>query len=187
MELFLPGVIILILAAFFAFLVVPRVGSAILAIFSLFAIVAVGVHHYSLFHSEYQLSTWQYGLASYAPWITLAFAILFIIASIFFIVGEKTKNIVEEAIVAPVETLTNAVEEAINSLPPAETATNAVTSAINTSIRTIKSVLPNMGPGNNMSTEPAYRPNGRATGNGNRGVGERSLPVPGYSFRPSEI
>lgn len=80
MELFLPGVIVILLAAFFGFLVLPRLGSTVLAVLSVVALCIVAYHHYSMFASEYRLATWQVGITAYAPWIVLGLLFCFIIA-----------------------------------------------------------------------------------------------------------
>jgi hypothetical protein len=137
MELFLPGIIVLLLAAFFIFLILPRMGPMVLAIVSIVALLAAGIHHYSMFHSEYALSTWQYGLAAYAPWAVLGLALLFIIAAIFFVFGGTSPTAVMNAVSTPMEAIQNAVAGSANAMPSANTATNPVTAAINSGLNAI--------------------------------------------------
>lgn len=142
MELFLPGLIVLVLAAFFIFLILPRMGSVVLVIISLMALVAAGIHHYSLFHSEYSLSTWQYGLQSYAPWVVLGLALLFIIASLFFIFGGSTTSPMN-VITTPMEAIQNAIVNSTDSMPSANSATNPLTAAINSGLNSLLNTTSN--------------------------------------------
>ena len=134
MELFLPSLIVLVLSAFFAFFVIPRTGVMILAVVCLLALLAAGIHHYSTFYSEYQLSTWQNGLQENAIFIILGFALLFIVGAITFMFqGPSSANVSSEE--TPMETLQNAVANAATNMPSANSATNAVTSAINSGLQ----------------------------------------------------
>lgn len=76
MELFLPSLLAILVAALFAFAIVPQFGPLSLAFVSLLALVAAGVHHYSMFANEYKLSTWQDAIRGYASYIVLGVAIL---------------------------------------------------------------------------------------------------------------
>jgi hypothetical protein len=136
MELFVPGLIVLLVSAFFIFLILPRMGSMVLAIASLLALIAVGVHHYSQFYTEYRLSTWQNALAAYAPWVTLGFALIAMISSIiFFVSGEETRGKIANAVSTPMEAIQDKVAEAAAVMPSAASATNAVTAGINNIIK----------------------------------------------------
>lgn len=139
MELFIPGLIILLISAFFVFLVIPRMGSMVLVIVSIIALIAAGIHHYKMFSNEYALSTWQYGLASYAPWIILGLALVFIFSSMtYFFSGAETKAKIVNTISTPMEAIQNAAEKAVNIMPAASTATNPITYALNNGLRNIK-------------------------------------------------
>ena len=138
MELFLPGLIILLLSAFFIFLVLPRMGPMVLVIVSILALAAAGMHHYSMFHSEYTLSTWQYGLQAYTPWLILLLALLFILASLFFIFGgSEARASIMNTVSTPMEAIQNAVAGSANIMPSANTATNPLTAALNTGITNV--------------------------------------------------
>ena len=116
-------------------------GSTVLVVVSILALLAAGVHHYSMFSSEYALSTWQYGLAAYAPWIVLGFALVFIFSAIaFFFSGPEAQAKVVNTVSTPMEAIQEAVQNSMQIMPPANTATNPVTSAINTGIRTVANV-----------------------------------------------
>jgi hypothetical protein len=136
MELFVPGLIVLLVSAFFIFLILPRMGSMVLAIASLLALIAVGVHHYSQFYTEYRLSTWQNTLTAYAPWVTLGFALIVMVSSIiFFVSGEETRGKIANAVSTPMEAIQDKVAEAAAIMPSAASATNSVTAGINNLIK----------------------------------------------------
>ena len=56
-----------------------------------------------MFYSEYYLSTWQNGLAAYAPFVILGLAILFIIGAIFYMFsgGAAPSAIANEVVTLP--------------------------------------------------------------------------------------
>jgi len=139
MELVLPGLIVLLLSAFFVFMVVPRMGSMVLAITSLLALILAGLQHYSMFYSEYKLSTWQASIAGYGPLIVLGLALIFIISAAYSVVtGTSIKN----TIAAPIDTITNAVANIKNTMPNASSATNTVTSNINQALTAVAPAPP---------------------------------------------
>jgi hypothetical protein len=59
MELFVPSVLLLILAGLVIFAILPNVAPLTLAILTTFLLATVGYHHYTLFAHEYAQSTWQ--------------------------------------------------------------------------------------------------------------------------------
>jgi uncharacterized protein (UPF0333 family) len=176
MELFLPGLVVFVAVGFFAFLVIPRMGSMILAIICLIALIAAGVHHYTLFSSEYAMSTWQYGLASYAPFVVLGLAILFIIAGILYMFSSPEKReVITEAIKTPMEAAQEAVAEAVTNITapsnkPANSITNTIVQNINKGINAVKNTIL---PASNTSSN---KPNPR-----------RSPNIPGLGFSASQI
>ena len=110
----------------------------VLAIASLAALIAVGIHHYSQFYTEYRLSTWQNSLTAYAPWVTLGFALIVMVSSIiFFVSGEETRGKIANAVSTPMETIQDKVAEAAAIMPSAATATNSVTAGINNIIKNV--------------------------------------------------
>jgi len=135
MELFLPGVLILLLAAFFAFLVLPRIGSTTLIAMSVIALFAAAYHHYYMFSSEYRMSTWQDGLSAYAPWVIILLA--------FFMVINFLMRMGPGAASGPsiVDNLTTSIANSTSSMPSASSATNSVTAGINRAINTTKNVI----------------------------------------------
>lgn len=156
MELFLPSLIVVLLSAVFAFLVVPRMGSTILVIVCLLALIAVGIHHYNLFSTEYAASTWQYGLAAYSSWIVLGFALLFILGALYYLFGgEAGKAAVANAIATPMAKIQNAANASVAAMPTAASATNAITAAINRGTNAIVQAVPLAPAASNAAAAPA--------------------------------
>ena len=137
MELFLPGVIVLLLAAFFIFLIIPRFGSTILVGASVLALCVAVYNHVNLFGSEYRLSTWQSGLAASAPWIVLFLSFLFVIGALQHIFSGSSNG------PSIADQISNSVSSSVSNMPSAKSATNPVTSLVNTAIENTKSLLNN--------------------------------------------
>ena len=166
MEIFLPSLIIILILAFFVFLVLPRTGPMVLAVVSLIALIAAGVHHYTLFASEYKLSTWQYGLAAYTPWVVLGVSFLFIISSLMFMFSSSdSKSKILETITTPMEAIQTAVTNSAAAMPSAASATNTITAGIN---RVINSVP--------LNASANVKPNNKKTPN-----------IPGLGFAASNV
>lgn len=176
MELFIPGLVLLLLSALFCFLVIPRIGSSILAVICIVALIIVGIHHYTIFSSEYSLSTWQNSLASSAPFVTLGLSFVFMIgAALFVFGGSDSKSSVTNMIATPLENFKEAVVNSLNVMPTANTATNPLTSVINSGI-------------NSFAANNASSGNSGNNGNsGNRNKKNKSPVIPGLNFPASEI
>ena len=180
MELFLPGLIIIVLSAFFIFLVLPRTGSMVLAVVCLIALIAAGINHYSMFHSEYVLSTWQYGLAAYTPWVVLGVSFVFIISSIMFMFSSpESKASMANAVSTPMETIQEAVANSVAAMPSAASATNAVTASINRTLNTSGSSIAGAGAGG--------APSASIFGNATKRNNAKSPVLPGLGFAASEV
>jgi len=147
MELFVPGLIILIIAGFYVFLVLPRLGPMVLAVVALVALILAGINHYSMFYNEYKLSTWQYTLAAYTPWVILGLALITMIAAIMFMfTGPEGSAKVMNAISTPMEAIQTAVGNSVSTMPSANSATNPVTAALNSVVSNVA------GPKNNRAS-----------------------------------
>lgn len=117
MEFFLPSILFLLVACGIVFFVIPRFGPLVLAIVSL-VLLGLGIYnHYSMFESEYRMSTWQMGAVAYAPIVMVVALVLGIILYLFYL--------------TPVSGNGNEVP----SLPAAGTATNALTEGVNNLLR----------------------------------------------------
>jgi hypothetical protein len=126
MELFLPSVIVLLLAAAVVFFMLPRFGPATLALVSA-ALLGLGLYqHYTTFGTEYRFSTWQF--VTFAPYLMIG-GLLLVIA-IFLLYTIPVAGAAAAAAVPNIEI------PGISNMPPANTSTNVVTSAINNSLNT---------------------------------------------------
>lgn len=122
MELFLPSVIVLLLAAAVVFFLLPQFGPATLAIVSA-ALLGLGLYqHYTTFGTEYRFSTWQ--LVSFSPYILIGG--LLVVIAIFLLY-----TLPVSAPAAPTLELPT-----IANMPPANTSTNGITGLINNSLNT---------------------------------------------------
>ena len=151
-------------------MVLPRMGPMVLAVVALIALIAAGVHHYSLFASEYTLSTWQYALAAYTPWVVLALSFVFIISSVMFIVGgPEARASMLNTVSTPMESIQAAVATSATNMPSAASATNVVTAGLNRAINSVPALA--SGPTN-------------AT-NANRN--KKTPNIPGLGFAASQV
>jgi len=128
MELFLPSIAALLISALIVFLVLPRLGAPVLVGLSVVLLVFCLYNHYTLFASEYRLSTWQEQLKWYAPVIMyggLTIAVLMYLGYLFNSNGPSmfpASNISGEP--------TNVSEAVNNSAVAATNAVNAVSNAV---------------------------------------------------------
>jgi hypothetical protein len=138
----------------------------VLSVICLIALIAAGFHHFNMFYSEYTLSTWQYSLAAYAPWVVLGVSFVFIISAVMYMFADsETKAMVPDVVKAPIEQIQGAVENAAAIMPSAASATNAVTGYINRALNT----------------------NAQGQGQGQQGQGRnRNSPVLPGGFKASE-
>lgn len=126
MELFLPSVIVLLIAAAVVFFLLPKFGPATLAIISA-VLLAMGIYqHYNTFGTEYRFSTWQ--IAAFSPYFLIGG--LLIVIAIFLLYT------------IPVASVLPSVEmPTVNNMPPANTSTNFLTNAINNTISTATNLV----------------------------------------------
>ena len=126
MELVIPSVLALLLAAAVVFFVLPRFGPSVLALVAL-GLLAFGIYqHRSLFGNEYRLGAYQFDVLSYAPYIMVGGVLAVIAVYLLSMVGGGAKNTT-----APVMPEVPTVAE----MPPANTATNAVTAGVNNALK----------------------------------------------------
>lgn len=136
MELFIPSVLILLLAAAVVFFVLPRFGAPVLAIISV-ALLAFGIYqHVNAFGSEYKLASLQFGLMNYAPYIMVG-GLLLVIA--FYLVSISPFGRPNAGTTAPSMPEMPSIAE----MPPANTATNTVTAGVNNALKGIANVAGN--------------------------------------------
>jgi hypothetical protein len=133
MELFIPSVLVLLLAAAVVFFVFPRFGAPTLALISVVLLVFGVYQHMNAFGTEYRLSTWQMSLMSYAPFVMiggLLIVITFYLLALSPLGGATAPSIPEIPSVA--------------EMPSANTATNVVTEGVNNALKGITNVTGNV-------------------------------------------
>lgn len=134
MELFIPSVLILLLAAAVIFFVLPRFGAPVLALISV-GLLAFGVYqHMNSFGTEYRLSTWQQGLVNYAPYVMIG-GLLLVVAFYLLTISSLGKPTTTAPDMPDMPT--------INEMPSPNTATNAVTAGVNNALKGIGNVAGN--------------------------------------------
>jgi hypothetical protein len=125
-----------------------------------------------MFSSEYSLSTWQYGLAAYTPWVVLGVSFVFIISALMFMVGSpETKAQMMNAASTPMEAIQEAVANSAAAMPPAATATNAVTATLNRAI----------------NSNPSAPASTSMFGNATKKNNTKSPNIPGLGFKASNV
>ena len=126
MELFLPSILIFLLAMIVVMVLIPQFSPIIIVSLAIVLLVGGMYNHFSMFMNEYRQSTWQTTLTLFAPGILIIaiFVYLFFAIGAFFTGGK-----------VPVPTLPEM------SNPSANSATNALTSSINDTMNATKSML----------------------------------------------
>lgn len=151
MELVLPSLLLLIVAAIFAYAVIPNFGPLTLAVVSLIALVAVAVHHSYMFETEYRLSTWQKGLGQYSPFIALGLVLLLSIGFLLqmYSWGTGVTSARSNTPIPPpiaeqptiLEQATNMAQNAIKSMPSVDQiknmTVNPITAAVNRGLNAV--------------------------------------------------
>ena len=129
MEFFIPGLFVFLVAIAVSFLIAPKTTPLIASILSIVFLVYGVYDHYTMFASEYRLSTWQEGVKIYAPAIMIIAIILFVTYGIlsFFTSGQvpvpsipnitlPTTNTVTESIVNSISNVANNISNNMLSL-----------------------------------------------------------------------
>jgi len=130
MELFLPSILVAILAILVVIFLIPRLSPILIVIIASILLYVGMTQHFSMFWDEYKQSTWQQNLKLFAPGIMIAAIVIFVLYGIlsFFKGG-----------LVPIPSMP-AME-----MPSANTATNPVTAAINTVMNTVHNAVNNLG------------------------------------------
>ena len=125
MELFLPSILISILAILVVILLIPKFSPLIIVVLAAILLYVATTQHLNMFWDEYKQSTWQQNLKLFAPGIMIAAVVIFVLYGIlsFFSTG-----------VVPIPSMPSM------EMPNASTATNPVTAAINTAMNTVNDV-----------------------------------------------
>ena len=142
MELFLPGIAALLISALIVFMVLPRLGAPVLVGLSVVLLVFCLYNHYTLFASEYRLSTWQEQLKWYAPVILYGGITIAVLMYLGHLYSGKGASILPASNIS--NTPTNVTEAVNNTAVVATNAVNAVSNAVG-----LGNVLGNANKGNN--------------------------------------
>ena len=133
MELFIPSILALIIAAAIVMFVLPRLSSVILGSLALDFVIVAAYQHYNFFYTEYRQSTWQLPLVEYAPYLLLGGLVLFLIFFSINFIGTSTTA----QAAAPLVAMNAAVERVANQAPTVAGVTNAVTNAANNALKAV--------------------------------------------------
>lgn len=170
MELFLPSVIVLLLAAAVVFFLLPQFGPATLAVVSA-VLLSLGLYqHYTTFGTEYRFSTWQ--LVSFSPYLLIGG--LLIVIAIFLLYTIPVSG----------PAVPNVELPTIANMPSANTSTNGVTEFINNSLNTAANLFngnSNSSSGNGIFTNIANTFNRNVFGKNN------SRGYKGFNFPFSQV
>lgn len=155
MELFIPSLVAIILAALIVIFLLPRLSPIILGVVALIFLVLAAYQHFTFFSSEYANSTWQLPLVTYGPYLLLGGLVLFLI---FFIVNFIGTGSTEAN--APVQKMNEAINRVTEQIPSVEEATEAVKNTANNAMKAMGFGANQRGP--NVNRPPnvgAYGPN----------------------------
>ena len=122
MELFLPSVVVLLMAAAVVFFVFPSFGPSVLAIVSVLLLTLGVYQHWVQFGTEYRLSTWWLGLVAYAPYVMVGGLLVAIAIYLLYLLPANSQNSTAVAN-SPMPTIAN--------MPSANSSTNPITAGIN--------------------------------------------------------
>ncbi len=145
MELFIPSLFAILLAAVVIMYVLPRFSPVVLGVLALIFLVVAAWHHYKFFASEYQISTWQLPLVQYAPYLLIGGLVLFMLFFIVNFIGTSSS-----AAAAPVA----AMNESVNKV--ANTVTNNAAKAANTVTNALKNLTGNNKPANRPANNTRF-------------------------------
>lgn len=168
MELFLPSIAALLIAALIVFLVLPRLGAPVLAVLSLVLLAYAVNNHIQLFSSEYRYSTWQEQLKGYSSFIVVGVLILLSLGFISYLFMGSGSSALPASNVpmnnAAVNAINGATNQAVNVAGQAfEGVTNAVegvknavfgvaNAAVNGVVKAANDVAEVVAPGNGKNT-----------------------------------
>lgn len=134
MELFIPSLLAIIIAAAIVMFVVPRFSPVVLGVVALIFLVLAAYNHYNFFAFEYRQSTWQLPLVNYAPYIILGVLVLFLIFFIINFIGTGSTDVA-----APIQSMNDAINKVAERMP------NSITEAINQVKDTANTTFANVG------------------------------------------
>jgi hypothetical protein len=154
MELFLPSVLLVLLAFLAIALFVPRFSPFFMFMVLLVILLVVGYQHIQQFQQEYAILSWAETAGSIAPYLLVGLVILLSLGYLLYLFGlrrgggKSSGNAGLPSLPVPA------------AAPPPETATNLITQGINTGVRSIQNQL-SAGPLNKnlISANPSLEKN----------------------------
>ncbi len=141
MELFIPSLLAIVLAAVIVMYALPRLSPVVLGVVAIVLLVLAAYHHYTFFGPEYQISTWQLPLVQYAPYLLIGGLVIFMLFFIINFIGTGSSQAA-----APVAAMNESVNKVANNAAAA--ATTAATNVGNAMKNLTAAVAPNR-PANN--------------------------------------
>jgi hypothetical protein len=157
MELFLPSILVFLIAAGVVIALLPRFSPLIIVSLAIALLFFGTYHHFQVFWNEYRQSTWQDTLKIFAPTLILIAIFVYLL---FVILSFFTGGAV------PVPPMPNV------QMPSAETATNAVTAAINQGLNVANNIGSTINNSvNNIVSNTNGAGNRARNGNGNANEG----------------
>ena len=154
MEFFLPGVLLFLVAIIVVYLIAPNITPLVTAILAVIFLTFGVYSHYTIFTSEYRLSTWQEGLKIYSPALMIMAIILYIIYSMISLFSNIHVPIPEmPKIEMPnTESLTNNAMNAYNNVANSfSNATNSLAKSMSNATNSIANATNSLIPATNQN------------------------------------
>ena len=164
MELFIPSLVAIVLAAIIVMFILPRLSPIILGVLALVFLVLAAYQHFTFFGNEYALSTWQLPLINYGPYLLLGGLIIFLILFIVNFIGTGSTDVS-----APIHKMNEAVNRVVEQAPTFDQAKEGVAQATNNALKAVGlggqnnrpvNRPPNIPPGPNAGPNAGRIPNG---------------------------
>lgn len=137
MEIFLPSLLIILLAAVVVFTVLPRMGPIVLTTLSIVLLLFGVGHHYKMFYDEYRLATWYKSASFLAPALVLGVTLFFILGFILSFFGINVP-VPSAPAIPSVADITNAATSAVNTVK------NTVATTVGNATSTVSNVTRNL-------------------------------------------
>lgn len=137
MEIFLPSLLIILLAAVVVFTVLPRMGPIVLTTLSIVLLLFGVGHHYKMFYDEYRLATWYKSASFLAPALVLGVTLFFILGFILSFFGINVP-VPSAPVIPSVADITNAATSAVNTVK------NTVATTVGNATSTVSNVTRNL-------------------------------------------
>ena len=116
MELFIPSLFAIVLAAVIVMYALPRLSPVVLGVVAIVLLILAAYHHYTFFGAEYQISTWQLPLIQYAPYLLIGGLVIFMLFFIINFIGTGSSQAA-----APVAAMNESVNKVANNAATAAT------------------------------------------------------------------